>query len=259
MKQYGKRVLLALCMIASLFLLTACTGKKAAEQSTLDPQQSIYISQITEGLLEEIVSLDKTAAEQSEASPLDMGEDGLASGVASWLGAMKDTGAFLGIISSDTKLNEDKEYVATVVAEFEKRNAEIKVFYTMDLKTRNLNPVSISISPEYTTPEKLAKAAMNTVLGMGTVFIVLIFISLLIGCFKFIHVFEQKLKAKDATHVPVKADAAPAADTVDEELTDDLELVAVITAAIAAATGSSSDGLVVRSVRRAPGAKWKRA
>lgn len=46
---------------------------------------------------------------------------------------------------------------------------------------------------------------------------------------------------------------------VEEDLTDDLELVAVITAAIAASENTSADGLVVRSIRRAPGNKWKRA
>ena len=45
----------------------------------------------------------------------------------------------------------------------------------------------------------------------------------------------------------------------EEELVDDLELVAVITAAIAAFDNTSADGLVVRSIKRAPGAKWKRA
>ena len=45
----------------------------------------------------------------------------------------------------------------------------------------------------------------------------------------------------------------------EEELTDDLELVAVITAAIAASENTSADGLVVRSIKRAPVSKWKRA
>ncbi len=71
------------------------------------------------------------------------------------------------------------------------------------------------------------------------------------------------MKVKAAASAPAPAaSAAPvtvAAPAVEEELVDDLELVAVITAAIAAATGSSADGLVVRSIKRAPGAKWKRA
>ncbi len=49
------------------------------------------------------------------------------------------------------------------------------------------------------------------------------------------------------------------APAVEENLTDDLELVVVITAAIAASTGACADGLVVRSIRRAPDNQWKRA
>jgi predicted house-cleaning noncanonical NTP pyrophosphatase (MazG superfamily) len=44
-----------------------------------------------------------------------------------------------------------------------------------------------------------------------------------------------------------------------EELSDDLELVAVITAAIAASEGTSADGLVVRSIKRARNSQWKKA
>ena len=56
---------------------------------------------------------------------------------------------------------------------------------------------------------------------------------------------------------PAKEAAQPAA--VEEETVDEGELVAAITAAICAYTGSSSDGFVVRSIRRADSAKWKRA
>ena len=171
---------------------------------------------------------------------------------------MKDTGAFVSVLSSDTELGEDDQYVCVVQAQFENRNVEFKAFYTMDPQSQNLNPVSLTFSPEYTVGENMAKAGMNTLLGMGTVFLVLIFISILISCFKFISVFENKMKAKNAAPAPAAAPvAAPAAE--EEELVDDLELVAVITAAIAASTNSSTDSLVVRSIKRAPGAKWKRA
>ena len=57
-------------------------------------------------------------------------------------------------------------------------------------------------------------------------------------------------------------DAEPAAveeETVQEEdLTDDLELVAVISAAIAASEGTSTDGFVVRSIKkRRKNSQWK--
>jgi hypothetical protein len=38
--------------------------------------------------------------------------------------------------------------------------------------------------------------------------------------------------------------------------TDDLELIAVITAAIAAQEGKSADSFVVRSIRRRPSNHW---
>ena len=119
----------------------------------------------------------------------------------------------------------------------------------------------MSFNPVYTTGENMTKAALNTLMGMGTVFIVLIFISWLISCFRYIRQYEDKMNQKKTpAPLPVVAKAAsdpspaPAAD-----LTDDLELVAVITAAIAAFTGASEDGLVVRSIKRAPASKWKKA
>ena len=258
MKQYMKRVLLVLSMVVSLFALSACSNKNAAEAETLDPQTASYISQITENLLQTITEMDEATAEESETGLIKQGEDGLASGLTSWIGVMKDTGAFVSVLSSDTGLGEDDQYVCVVQAQFENRNVEFKAFYTMDPQSQNLNPVSLTFSPEYTVGENMAKAGMNTLLGMGTVFLVLIFISILISCFKFISVFENKMKTKNAAPAPAAAPvAAPAAE--EEELVDDLELVAVITAAIAASTNSSTDSLVVRSIKRAPGAKWKRA
>ena len=45
----------------------------------------------------------------------------------------------------------------------------------------------------------------------------------------------------------------------EEELVDDLELAAVIAAAVAAYTGTSADGFVVRSIRKSNKNKWKNA
>lgn len=259
MKQTLKRLLVMICMAACIFSLTACSGKSAAEEETLDAQTATYICQVTEDLLQQITGFSQEEAELAEAELLKNDQDVLAGGLTSWIGVMKDTGSFGSIISSDAALSEDDSYVCTVQAQFENRKVEFKAFYVM--KQQNLEPTSISFSPEYTTGEKMTKAAMNTLMGMGTVFAVLIFISLLIGCFKYINAFENRAKAKAAAAAPAPAVSAPvqAAAPEEEELADDLELVAVITAAIAAATGSSTDGLVVRSIKRAPGAKWKRA
>ena len=90
-------------------------------------------------------------------------------------------------------------------------------------------------------------------MGMGTVFVVLIFISILIGLFKYIPNGEKKKEVaasipapKEKPELPKETPAAPA---------DDAELIAVITAAIVAASASegnavSADQLVVRSIKR---------
>ena len=104
--------------------------------------------------------------------------------------------------------------------------------------------------------EMMQRAALNTVMGMGTVFVVLIIISLIISLFGFIGKAQNR-KAKEA---PVQAAAEiPVSEEIpDENLTDDLELVAVIAAAIAASEDVSADSLVVRSIRRKkPVSYWK--
>ena len=99
------------------------------------------------------------------------------------------------------------------------------------------------------------RALMNTLIGMGTVFIVLIFISYIISLFKYINQADTKkpVEAAPAPVIPVIEEA----EEPEEELVDDTELVAVITAAIAAYAGTSSEGFQVRSIKRAAKSAWK--
>ena len=90
----------------------------------------------------------------------------------------------------------------------------------------------------------MKNAALNTVLGMGTVFIVLILISFIISGFSLFNSKDKPKKETAPVEVPTLA--------VEENLADDTELVAVIMAAISAYEGNTStDGFVVRSIRRA--------
>ena len=80
-------------------------------------------------------------------------------------------------------------------------------------------------------------------------FVVLILISLIIYCFRFISVIQDKMSGKGKAVEAAPAEvAAEAVETAP--LTDDLELVAVISAAIAASEGTSADSFVVRSIHR---------
>ena len=106
----------------------------------------------------------------------------------------------------------------------------------------------------------MSEAGLNTLMGMGIVFLVLIFISFIIWLMGFI----PKMMSGEKKTAPAPAPAtsqAPAAVSEPEELSDDLELVAVITAAIMASMGEEApeDGLVVRSIRKRTAGSWKNA
>lgn len=113
------------------------------------------------------------------------------------------------------------------------------------IQTDDSGNYSFKFDEYKTLGQKMQKAGLNTIMSMSIVFLVLIFISLLISCFKFIGLIGKGKADKS----PVAVAAAPVSEP--EDLTDDLELVAVITAAIAAASETeSADGLVVRSIIR---------
>lgn len=98
-----------------------------------------------------------------------------------------------------------------------------------------------------TVGDQITTAGLNSIMSMAIVFAVLIFISLLIGCFKLIGNAQKKQPEPAET----ASEAIETATAEEENLADDLELVAVVTAAIAAASEQeSTDGLVVRSIIR---------
>lgn len=180
--------------------------------------------------------------------------DSFLSAMDAWEAALKECGAYSD--HGDYKMEVKSDgVVLTANASFEDRDAVIEFAFDEKSKLE-----SLTVSAEYTTGEILTKAGLNTVLGMGTVFAVLIFMAWLISMMKYIPVIAEKFSGKKKEETPVTAAPAAIEETEEAEAsdeTDDLELVAVITAAIAASEGTSSDGFVVRSIkkRRKPG-KW---
>lgn len=123
---------------------------------------------------------------------------------------------------------------------------------------------------DYTLGVMMQKAAMNTVMGICIVFCMLAFLSFLISKIHFIpEGLEARKKGKEepAPAPAPKPTAAPAPAVVETEEVnpaDDLELVAVITAAIAAFRESegavnTGDSYVVRSIKKVNNRNWRRA
>ena len=101
----------------------------------------------------------------------------------------------------------------------------------------------------------LAKAFSTTLLGMGTVFALLIVISLIIGWLRYIPVVRLQ-KPKPTAVAPAASAASDAAGDMRAASGDDRrKLAAVMTAAIAAyeaehGQAASGDDYVVRNIRR---------
>lgn len=94
----------------------------------------------------------------------------------------------------------------------------------------------------------LAQGAVYTVMGICIVFLILVIIMFVI---KAMALFSKQPAAPAAPTAPAAAEEAPAAEE------DDGELVAVITAAIAASLNTSASSLVVKSYKKA--ASWNGA
>ncbi|MDE7436407.1 MAG: OadG family protein [Lachnospiraceae bacterium] len=165
--------------------------------------------------------------------------------ISSWLEAKAGEGSFVEFGDFDiTEANGTLTIEQDMV--FENRT----LIYTEIRDADTLAITDYSFDKAYTLSEKMSKAGMNTLMGMGTVFIVLILISLIIYCFRVVPYLQNRKKEQQAL---VQADNVQLPETPvykEEALQDDLELVAVISAAIAAATGSSTDDFVVRSIKR---------
>lgn len=98
-------------------------------------------------------------------------------------------------------------------------------------------------------------AVSNTIMGVSIVFFVLVSLSFLIYLFRFIPMLEEKL-TKKKTAEPVKQEVQEEAPVEEKELVDDLELVAVIMAAIAASEGKDPGQYIVRSIRKVHRNQW---
>lgn len=226
--------------------LAAC-GEEEAKSGPISDEQAVQIGTTIVDQMNTIVS--QGAIEQYVDQPA------LYNGFQGWESALDDIGTYEGTSGASVSFEED-EVTITVDVLGSLHNADVEIVLDNALATY----IGITTNVHYSTGEIMAKAGMNTLIGMGTVFVVLILISLIISCFTLVSKFETK--QKKAEEPAAAAASAPVVEQIaaKEELSDDTELVAVIAAAIAAYEGAAStDGFVVRSIRKSNKSKWQNA
>ncbi|HHU73412.1 MAG TPA: OadG family protein [Clostridiales bacterium] len=112
--------------------------------------------------------------------------------------------------------------------------------------------LQVVLAAEQSLKDRMIAATYYTVLGMAIVFAVLILIILLISAFKFLPNNQAKKVSNEVEENKAYDNVISQIADKEEELSSDLELVAVITAAIHAYRGEASPkgGFVVRSIRK---------
>lgn len=276
-----KKLFLLFSMITVLFSLTACSNgqgevdfdykdtdvvlvsvNNADYYQTIDDKNRAYIENEGEEVEKAALSnFDVTAKEcgafkgylaKDETGKEDV--NNLVSIDFKKVESVDELLAFLGKVYYEVEEN-GKNVIVTLKAAYEKRTVDFQFVYEKEPRNAYVDQTlpfklaEFTATPEYTLGEKMKKAGSNTLMGMGTVFIVLIFISLVISQFDKLSKIGTKKEAKGTEKAASKTVAA----ATSSNLTDDKQLVAVITAAIMAANGNSGSGdkLVVRSIKKA--------
>ena len=197
----------------------------------IDEQTKTTIETTAEGLTNTIIPL----TEDEIAAYMESGDAFTENAMTAWDSAREELGDLKKAGSAEIEYSND-EYTATVPVEFEKEDAEF--IYVFD---KNLTPTSLSVDVKYSFATTMKNAALNTIMGL-----------FLISLFQFIPgsgAQQEKAEKKAAEEAASAPTPAPVAAAPVQEA-DNSELIAVIAAAIAASEGTSTDGFVVRSIRK---------
>ena len=271
MKKFARVLLMLTCV----FVLTACSSTEISSQFQQSKEDSAKsrANQVVQ-LMAALVSTDNVNEMLANYSNVELG-DLFASTYAQYYGDNSfvcegkavngaltsfksgiDTMKSITDFGEPTSVVDDDMIIVMIPLTGENKNASVELIFTNDIY---LKMTSCTLNLDETKGELMTKAALNTLLGMGTVFLVLILISIIISGFGVIPKLQAFLGPKKAEPVPEPAAPAPATPVVEEEeLSDDLELVAVIAAAIASYEGTSVEGFQVRSIKRANTNKWRK-
>ena len=215
-----KKLSVLLCVLVAMLCFTACGSKKENlqyDKSTITQATDFLIEYCNSADADTIEQWNKMTDFQIESQLNQAGvpftKDSFLAALDAWQQGTKECGEYVS--HGDYKFEPSSdELKVTTSAKFKDRDADITFVFDEDLYLD-----STTIDAHYSIGEIMEKAGLNTILGMGTVFV------------------------------------AP----VVEEASNDDELAAVISAAIAAyeaEAGGSTDGFVVRSIKRRPSNKW---
>lgn len=303
-----KKLLLIVSMLAVTFMFAGCgSSEEDGVKFDYTEQEIAQVAKDTCQMYQEYASVDATYNYVVEAGADAGVPDSEIEAVKAFRNIGDECGDFVDF-TGEYKIEESEgSVIVTLYADCTETEALIKVTFVDNSATYNLQryqlasqygyseeevdellrtqqiypykSTDVEIAANMTFKDKMKAAGTNTLIGMATVFAVLIFISFIIYLLRFVPALfdkearKAKKEAKKATVENTEADStetasepkAPVGQIVDivktetgESVMNDSELVAVITAAVAAASAGQStyttypskDTLVTRSIRR---------
>lgn len=255
MKRNIKKFLVLLSLLACVFSITACDNVSSSKTSSGN-KMSYDEASVKSSITADLKGLSNDYTDEQLATMKNGTDEAIVSIVTNWLNVRDELGTFGEITSCDFDATSTTLTV-NVNCTYSLRKAVFTVTYNSQGKI-----TSSSFSPEYTLGEKMQRAGLNTLIAISIVFIVLVFISMLISSFNLIHKYQNNIERKK----DIENDVSEAVDNTisqiiqkEENEMNDLELIAVITAAVAASEGTSTDDFVVRSIKKNNKRKWQRA
>ena len=241
-----KKILLLLGLVTCLFSFTACGSSVDAIEGTplAEEEEAGWISS-AEQLVSYMVQIEQSGQTQElEDDPV------FGPALQSFESSLPDIGEVQGYMDEYALMTDKDEITVNVGIDGSDHDADVVII--AELTDYNVETKSVTTNVRYSFGELMGQAALNTLLGMGTTFVVLILLALIIALFQYIPKIQAMFEKKPAAPAAAPAAPAQAAQEAPAQVVDDTELIAVIAAAIAASEGmTSTDGFVVRSVRKA--------
>ena len=254
-----KRLMTAVIIAAVAFALAGCSNNKV--QYEYEDAEKEQFEAAAMSYMEGIISMDDETLDMYIEDSEYQQNEVMTNGYNSWKSGKADLGEYVDIKTIESSRDKDSgAYKCTIMAEFEQRDCEF--ILATDRKMGKIT--ELTFNPVYTLKEKLGQAGINLLMGMGTVFAVLIFLTWIISLFKYIGKAQEKMDQKKGragiTETAAKAPAAKA-ETASANAANATsnEIQAVIAAAIAAYEAECgsivkqpalNNGVVIRSYKR---------
>lgn len=239
-----KKITSILAVITCVFALTACGGTEANTLSgtAVDASMEESIISYGEQLVSEMDSIVRSGAADDYSSDAVFGP-----ALSTYETSVSDIGEIEGFDNEQAVINDDGDYLINIGIDGSEHDADVVITVSS-----SGSPSNVATNVRYSFGELMEQAGLNTILGMGTTFVILILLALIISCFSLIGKSQEKKAKKAAAVKEAEAPAQVSAPVVEAEVADDNELIAVIAAAVAASEGqTTTDGFVVRSIRKA--------